>query len=78
MPELNDSLFKTISMFFIGIFFGAYFGYLIGVLCSKPVKYGLEHKIAVLDESVIPEIKEKYEIVDQDEKLWTIREEISE
>ena len=74
----NNDLGTVICLSIIGILFGAFYGYLLGLFTATPIKYAMQYKIAILDEAAIPEIKEKYEIVEQNEKLWTIREEITE
>lgn len=54
-----------------GLGFGLLFG---GVICPTPSKYETEYKVTISDEVSMNEFTEKYEIVDQDGKIYTIRE----
>ena len=66
----------SISSLIFGVFWGIISGGCMGSLYAIPVKYAMEHKIAILDESAREEVFEKYEVVEQDDKLWTVREKI--
>lgn len=62
----------------IGCLVGALFGImcwgLVGVGTNKPIAYETQYKVAISDEVIMTEFMEKYEIIQQDEKLYTVRE----
>lgn len=58
-----------------GLIGGLGFGLLFGkVICSTPSKYETEYKVTISDEVSMNEFTEKYEIINQDGKIYTIRE----
>ena len=58
-----------------GLIGGICFGILFGrIVCPTPTKYETEYKVTISDEVSMNEFTEKYEIVDQDGKIYTIRE----
>lgn len=58
----------------VGLVAGPLFGCVLGSECSKPVEYTTEHKVLISDEVLMNEFNEKYEIVSQEGKIYTIRE----
>lgn len=64
--------FCTIAI--VGVLETLMLSFLFGSYYSTPTKYVNEYKIAVLNESLIDKIKEDYEIIAQEGKLWTIRQ----
>lgn len=64
----------------IGIFFvvfvvgGALFGTLVGRTTGEPTEYETQYKVIIDDSVSMNEFLEKYEIIDQDGKIYTVRE----
>jgi predicted membrane protein len=56
------------------ILFGVTFGYLFGVGFETPTKYETQYKVVVSDEVSMTEFLEKYEIIDTEGKIYTVRE----
>lgn len=69
----NDivSIFIGIIMGLIG---GALFGATFGVIAQHPIEYTTEYKVIVSDEVNFNEFQEKYKIIDQKGKIYTVRE----
>jgi uncharacterized membrane protein YagU involved in acid resistance len=60
-------------------FFGAILGFSLGMFASDvlfklPVAYETQYKITVSDEVSLTEFYERYEVIDQDGKIFTVRE----
>ena len=57
---------------------GIIFGSLIGVYCGKamemPTEYETHYKVIISDEVSMNKFIEKYEIIDQEGKIYTVRE----
>ena len=62
----------------IGIIFGILFGILLGVLTGNaletPTEYATQYKVIISDEVSLNDFNDKYEIVDQDGKIYIVRE----
>ena len=58
----------------IGLIVGALFGALFGCVNQTPVDYETQYKVSISDEVSINEFSEKYEIIEQDGKIYTVRE----
>lgn len=58
----------------IGIASGTLLGTVIGILGGIPVEYQTEYKVTISDEVSINEFLEKYEIINQEGRIYTIRE----
>ena len=56
------------------IIFGLMFGGLYGTATSYPIAYETQYKVTTSDEVSMNEFLEKYEIIDQEGKIFTIRE----
>lgn len=57
----------------LGFIFSIILGYIAGKTNGIP-KYATEYKITISDEVSIKEFNQKYEIIEQDEKIYTVRE----
>lgn len=53
---------------------GALFGTLVGCTTGEPVEYETQYKVVIDDSVSINEFTEKYEIIDQDGKIYIVRE----
>ena len=62
------------SFCFIGIFIGTMFGYLSGESLGRPTKYATEYKVIISDEVSMNEFNKKYEIINQEGRIFTVRE----
>ena len=59
----------------IGVITGLFFGAMVGdKALHTPVAYETQYKVTVSDEVPMNEFLEKYEIIDQEGKIYTIRE----
>ena len=65
---------------FLGLFAGIFFGSLSGNEASIPTEYKTQYKVTISDEVSMNEFLEIYEIIDQEGKIYTVRErnEVSE
>lgn len=66
---LGVTIFLTV--FLVG---GALFGTLIGCTTGEPIEYEAQYKVVIDDSVSMNEFTEKYEIIDQDGKIYTVRE----
>lgn len=62
----------------IGLFCNIFSSYLFGRIKQTPVKYETQYKIIISDEVKMSEFYEKYEIIGQDGKIFTVREKQNE
>ena len=69
--DWSNLLYSIIMGVIIGWFFGAMVG---GKALHTPVAYETQYKVTVSDEVPMNEFLEKYEIIDQEGKIYTIRE----
>ena len=61
-------------LLFMGLICGAFFGGIVGAAYNIPVEYEIQHKVTISDEILMNDFLEKYEIVDQEGKIYTVRE----
>ena len=61
-----------------GVFFGAVIGIMLGsiagIATAIPIKYETRSKVIISDEVSMNEFIEKYEVLDQEGKIYTVRE----
>lgn len=57
-----------------GLFIGTFFGSIGAEVASVPVQYETQYQVTITDEANIQEFLDKYEVVKQDGKIFTIRE----
>lgn len=71
-------IFEDLHQVLIGVIVGAIFGIIVSPVFGfgqrKPVDYTTEYKVTISDEVSMTEFYERYEIVEQDGKIFTIRE----
>ena len=53
---------------------GLVFGPIIGCNTGEPIKYETQYKVTINDSVSMTEFLDKYEIIDQDGKIYTVRE----
>ena len=61
-------------MVIIGIIVGILIGVIVGVCDGTPTKYETQYKVTISDEVSMNKFLEHYEIVDQEGKIYTVRE----
>ena len=61
----------TTVFMLIGAMVGTLFG---GALCRTPTKYEPQYKVTVSDDVSMTEFLERYEIIDTEGKIYTVRE----
>ena len=62
----------------IGLFMGGIFGGIMGAAFSTPSEYETQYKITISDEVQMNDFIDKYEIIEQSGKLYTVRERTGE
>jgi hypothetical protein len=73
--SIRDGDYLGVIIFLIaGILCGFLFGALVGKADAVPVEYETQYKVTVSDEVEMNEFFEKYEIIKQDGKIYTVRE----
>jgi hypothetical protein len=63
-----------ILMGITGIVFGTLFGLLIGTALETPIKYDTRYQVIITDEVKMSEFSERYEVLNQKGKIYTVRE----
>lgn len=58
----------------VGIIVGALLSAMIGDLAETPIKYANQYKVTISDEVSMNEFNAKYKIIDQEGKIYTVRE----
>jgi hypothetical protein len=61
----------------IGAFIGAFLGVILGILPANltlPSEYETHYKVTISDEVSMNDFLERYEILDQEGKIYTVRE----
>ena len=53
---------------------GALFGTMVGCSTGEPTEYETQYKVVIDDSVSMNEFTEKYEIIDQEGKIYTVRE----
>ena len=59
---------------FIGAIGGSMMGCLFGNVCSTPIAYETHYKVTIDDSVSMNEFLNKYEILDQEGKIYTVKE----
>lgn len=59
-------------------FVGAILGFMVGMIVGIPTEYETQYKVTISDEVNFNEFVEKYEIIEQDGKIYTVREKENE
>ena len=57
-----------------GIILSLLFGFLFGITCETPTKYETHYQVIIDDSVSMTDFLEKYEIIEQEGKILTIRE----
>jgi hypothetical protein len=58
----------------IGVLISCFIGGVAGIGCATPTSYATEYKVTISDEVLMAEFMNKYEILDQEGKIYTVKE----
>lgn len=72
--ETQNPLVVFVYLAIFCIFWGLFFGWIMGSLNAIPILFTIEYKVALLDENIFSKLEENYEIISRDGKLLTIRD----
>jgi hypothetical protein len=70
----DDWKLGVIIFFMVFIVGGMFFGTFVGCNSGEPTEYETRYKVVIDDSVSMNEFLEKYEIIDQDGKIYTVRE----
>lgn len=70
--ETRKDFLQCVGMF--GGILGFLFGFFIGASTALPMEYETHYKVTISDEVSLNEFLERYEIIDQEGQIYTIRE----
>ena len=68
----DASLFGALAI--VGIIFSVGIGVLVGFFDGTPTEYETQYKVTISDEVLMNDFLESYEIIDQEGKIYTVRE----
>ena len=71
---LHDERAILGAMLIAGIIVGVLIGVIVGFADGTPTEYETQYKVTISDEVSMNEFLEKYEIIDQEGKIYTVRE----
>lgn len=63
---------------FLGVTFGGIFGALFGSITEIPIEHETQYKVIISDEVSMNEFVDRYEIIEQDGKIYTVAERLAE
>lgn len=72
--DTQDGIMGVLAFSVVLIIGGLIFGPLIGYNTGEPIKYETQYKVIIDDSVSMTEFLDKYEIIEQDGKIYTIRE----
>ena len=58
----------------LGVLFGILLGVTLGSECAIPTKYETQYKVIISDEVPMNDFLARYEIIDQEGKIYTVKE----
>lgn len=71
---VNDDWFYLVFAIIVGVLFGCIVGAIFGTGTHTPTEYETRYKVTISDEVSMNEFLEKYEIIDKEGKIYTVRE----
>ena len=71
---VHDDVVLLGAMAIVGIIFSVAIGVLIGFCDGTPTEYETQYKVTISDEVPMNDFLERYEIIDQEGKIYTVRE----
>lgn len=72
--DSQDGVIGVLAFSVVLIIGGLIFGPMIGCNTGEPIEYETQYKITIDDSVSMTEFLDKYEIIDQDGKIYTVRE----
>ena len=70
----EDDYHYVIPFAAIGLLIGAIPAFIVGAGTGIPTEYTTQYKVTVSDEVQLNEFNERYEIIEQEGKIYTVRE----
>lgn len=74
--QYDWGIIPTLSI--TGIVLGSMVGALVGFVAEEPITYETHYKVTISEEVSLKEFYEYYDVVEQDGKIFTIREKTNE
>lgn len=75
LTGISDDWGLGVTIFFVIFIAGsALFGTLVGRTTGEPIEYETQYKVVIDDSVSMNEFLEEYEIIDQEGKIYTVRE----
>ncbi len=71
---VEEDAIPLVTLLICGIIAGVLFGTVVGSVEQTPTEYETQYKVVISDEVSMNDFLEKYEIVDQEGKIYTVRE----
>lgn len=72
-PQDNNNI-VTGAIF--GVRFGIIAGFMMGFIYGTPIEYEMQYKVTISDEVQMNSFFERYEILNQEGKIYTVREKL--
>lgn len=72
--DAGNAAAGVIAFLVVLIIGGAFLGPIIGYNSGEPIEYETQYKVTIDDSVSMTEFLDKYEIIDQDGKIYTVRE----
>lgn len=70
----DNKVLDVVIGLLVGAGFGLAFWFLMALATETPVAYETQYKVTISDEVPMAEFTEKYEVIEQDGKIYTVRE----
>ena len=70
----NNDWGYIVGCVFVGLFFGSFMGIIFGNASRIPTEYKTQYKIIISDDVSMNDFVDKYEIIDQEGRIFTVIE----
>lgn len=71
---IDQDIAGVIAGSVLGVLCGIILGVALGAECSIPTEYEMQYKVIISDEVSMNDFLARYEIIDQEGKIYTVRE----
>lgn len=71
---IDQGIAGVIAGSVLGVLFGILLGVILGMECATPIKCETQYKVVISDEVPMNDFLARYEIIDQEGKIYTVRE----
>ena len=71
---LHDDVSLFVAIVIVGLIFSVAIGVLVGFCDGTPTEYETQYKVTISDEVPMNEFFDKYEIIDQEGKIYTVKD----